>query len=625
MGLVISCLSCGGETDSKQTSEVGICTQDATVEWSEPRLSFRVPSCASFDVQPRVLGDGEFSISFAFVDGGLQPEITAIRDGVFRGFILEGVHEQVGEKEPVLWRQGYQSWSFSGVVEISPTSLDSEGIPEVGGDGDAAAVAFEKDGTSWWVGAVGKAEGGTLLVGAMSAMKTRFFVAFDATNMWAVWGHRGDEISMSAGDVLQLDPVWFGAGPNADALHVQYAEVAAKRIGVEPPTGLPPTGWATWYHFFEDITEADVRENLNVARTLSSATGALPFEVFQIDDGWQRVWGDWTADDGFPSGMEVLANDIEESGLTPGLWMAPFYVDRSTSTYVDHPDWWVRDLDGKEISFLNLNTGDYAVLDVTHPDAAVWLHDVISSKVEEGWSYLKLDFLYAGAQVGLRHQDVTGVQAFHQGMSIIREAAGDAWILACGAPLLPSLGYVQSFRTGADIAFGFDRIPKLDYLRWAARSTSARAWSNGIWWWIDPDQLLVRPPFTDAEATGAVVANVISGGVWMLGDNLPALSDARLGLVTAETLVALRGMRGHPRNPLEFVSGIDPGPPFEGVNPNDQVPVFWDFSDGSVGLLNVGIDPIEVEGPGGLELLSGTRSGPGPRTLAPGAGEVWVP
>ena len=624
LAVVLSCLSCGGEQAPDTVSEGEICAQPAVVEWSESSLRLESPNCASFDLAPRVLGDGQYSISFVSEDGGWQPEITALQDGIFRGLVLEGVHGQWGDSEPVLWKQGYQSWSFSGVVDLPLASLDLEGIPEVGGDGDAAAVAFEKDGTSWWVGAVGKDEGGSLLIGALSAMQTRFYVAFDATNVWAVWGHRGDEISMSAGDVLQLDPVWFGTSANADNLHMQYAEAAARRVGIEPPTGVPPTGWATWYHFFEDITEADVRENLSLAQALPSATGEPPFDVFQIDDGWQKVWGDWTADEGFPSGMDVLAQDIQEAGFTPGLWMAPFYVDRSTDTYIEHPDWWVRDLDGQEITFVNLNTGNYAILDVTHPDAAAWLYDVISAKVDEGWSYLKLDFLYAGAQVGLRHQDVTGIQAFHQGMAIIREAAGDAWILACGAPLLPSLGYAQSFRTGADIAFGFDRIPKLDYLRWAARSTAARAWSNGIWWWIDPDQLLVRPPFTDTEATGSVVANVVSGGVWMLGDDLPALSPERIGLALSAELMGMRGMRGHPRNPLTYVSGIDPGPPFEGIDPNDQVPTIWDFSDGSVALLNVGPDPVEVDGPGGRELLSQTESAPGPRTLAPGAGEIWV-
>ena len=122
-----------------------------------------------------------------------------------------------------------------------------------------------------------------------------------------------------------------------------------------------------------------------------------------------------------------------------------------------------------------------------------------------------------------------------------------------------------------------------------------------------------------------VVANAVAGGVWMLGDDLPALSADRLSLALSEPLIDMRGMNGHPRNPLSFVSGIDPGPPFEGVNPNDQVPTIWDFDDGSVALLNMSSTPMEIEGPGGVELLSGLRAEPGVRVLEPGAGEVWVP
>ena len=115
--------------------------------------------------------------------------------------------------------------------------------------------------------------------------------------------------------------------------------------------------------------------------------------------------------------------------------MAPFYVSRETELYRDHPDWWVRKPGSEdEISFNNLGTGDYAVIDPTHPEAAEWLSALIASKVAEGWTYLKLDFLYAGAEVGERHADVTAIEAFHVGMEIIREAAGDAWILAVVRP-----------------------------------------------------------------------------------------------------------------------------------------------------------------------------------------------
>jgi len=591
--------------------------------WADETLRYEHPGCASIQLSPMILGEGELSIELIEFEGGWAPHITAVGEARFDGLVLTGAHEQVGAADAVLWRQGYQSWSFSGVTALGDLPLDEWGVPVVGGDGDAVAVKDELAGTSWWMGSVGRSDGGSLFLGVVGALKTRFFVAFDAGQAWAVWGHRGDSIALEDGETLVLDPLWMGSGSDPNALHQAYADATVERIPI-PDLGVrPPSGWATWYHFFEDISEADVRENLVFATALEPSDPDQRLDVFQIDDGWQRLWGDWQADDGFPSGMPALATDIAAAGFIPGLWMAPFYVDRNTETYVANPDWWVLRPDGEEIRFTNLNTGDYAVLDVTHPDAAAWLSTEISSKVAEGWTYLKLDFLYAGAQVGVRHLDVTGIEAFHMGMQIIREAAGEAWILACGSPFLPSLGYAESFRTGADIAFGFDRDPQLAYLRWAGRSTAARSWTNGRWWWIDPDQILVRPPFTDIEATGAVVANVVSGGTWMLGDDLPALSDERMSLAIHPDLMALRGVGVAPRSPLSFVSGVDPGPPFEGINPNDTVPLVWDFEDGTIALLNLSDEAVEIEAPGGTELLSGEVAAPLVRTLAPGAGEVW--
>ena len=41
------------------------------------------------------------------------------------------------------------------------------------------------------------------------------------------------------------------------------------------------------------------------------------------------------------------------------------------------------------------------------------------------------------------------MEAFHIGMEYLKETYGDAFVLACGAPMLPSLGYADA-RTGAD-------------------------------------------------------------------------------------------------------------------------------------------------------------------------------
>lgn len=582
--------------------------------------------CASLDLLPRVLGEGELKVGFEPLAEGddhvvLQPVITGT--GTWTGLALEGGWTLVGEAEPSWWRQGYQSWSWSGVTAVEPPALDDDGLPVVGGDGDGISVALEKPGTSWWGGLVGRSDGGSWLLGAASAKTSRFYAAASADTAWAVWGHRGEAVAVDG--ELRLDPLVIAVGEDPQAVLARWAAAVSAQV---PPRAMgerPPTGWATWYQFYSGVTEADVRSNLVVAQAINARDDLAPLEVFQLDDGWQEKWGVWTAGEDFDSGMAALAQEIEAAGMTPGLWMAPFYVHRDSDVYREHGDWWVRDADGEEIVFSNLGTGDYVIVDATHPEAGPWMAQQVADRVAEGWVYLKLDFLYAGAQEGLRYQDVTGVQAYQQGMDRLRRAAGNAWILACGAPMLPSVGFVEQYRSGADIAFEISPDPDPAFLRWQVHNTVARAFSNGRWWWIDPDQVILREPFDLDQAAGAVVAQAVSGGAWLLGDDLASLPEERLALALTPEAVALRGQAAVPEDPLAFRSGLDPGPTAELANPNDQVPTRWVFPDGTVALLNLGETEVTVAGPGGTELLSGATAEAGDRVLAPGAGELWRP
>ena len=72
-------------------------------------------------------------------------------------------------------------------------------------------------------------------------------------------------------------------------------------------------------------------------------------------------------------------------------------------------------------------------------------------------------------------------------------------------------------------------------------------------------------------------------------------------------------------------SGQDVGPVAERSNPNDQVPTEWHLDSGHVALLNLSDNTIEVEGPGGTELISNQNAEAGMRTLLPGQGEIWAP
>jgi alpha-galactosidase len=546
-------------------------------------------------------GEGTFSVTFAVVGDTVVPTVSSVDGGVLEGVTLRGGWSMAGE--PVLWRQGYQSWSWSGVTELLPT-LDTA----IDGDGDVQTIAAETAGTSWWAGLVGVPDGDSLLLGVTSTERTKFYTAWSTTEVAAVWGTRGERITLAPGATVTLDPLWIGTDTSAHALWTTWAEQVRAR-----PIGRTWVGWSDWYQYYGSASEADI---------LAELAAAPPLDLFQVDDGWEVAWGDWEANDRFPSGTAALATAIADRGMTPGLWMAPFYVARSTTTYAEHPDWWVRDADG-EVRHGSLSGNDYAILDVTHPDAAAWLSAQIAAKVAEGWTYLKLDFLFAGAVEGVRHDDVTGMEAYHRGLALLRDAMGeDTWFLACGAPMLPSVGYADSWRSGADIAFVSDPDPRRPFLRWQARSTAARAFANGVWWWNDADNLLLRAPFTDVEVRGALAANVASGGVWLLGDSFAALDADTLALAVDPALTALSGQRAEPVDPLDYVSGVDAGPFMEASTEDDEVPEVWTVGDVTV-LLNLENGARTVSGPGGEELLTGETAGAGERTLEAGGGEVW--
>ena len=155
------------------------------------------------------------------------------------------------------------------------------------------------------------------------------------------------------------------------------------------------------------------------------------------------------------------------------------------------------------------------------------------------------------------------------------------------------------------------------------RETAARSWSNGLWWWNDPDALLVREPFTDGEAGGSIVANLVSGGAWLLGDDLPEVDEARIDAALDPRLLERRGYTVEPIDPLSAVSGFEIGPIVELINDDDQTPLRWRLATGLVAFLNMSDATVDVEVSTAIELLSGQSHSGGTWTLPAGHGAVF--
>ena len=325
---------------------------------------------------------------------------------------------------------GWQSWSVTAWINSSheipvmkPTSFHSRQT-------DPVYARYQHPNGSW-LGAVELAPDDILFLGALSL---EAHVALRDCQLQG-WYETG------TGE-------WFLARGSESEVFTRFARLLEERFG-KARGKKPPRVWCSWYSLYERINEENLLEVL-------TGLGDLPFDVFQIDDGWQRGPGDWEPNEKFPSGMETIAAKIKASGRIAGLWLAPLLVSKSSSIYIQRPDWLLRNTAGNLYrAGFEWSTETFAI-DTTHPEAINWLQNLIHKVRGWGYDYLKLDFLYAGALPGRHYIDTPRETAFRQTLGVIREAAGNGYLLLCGTPILPSLGMCDAMRIGPDVGSWWD-------------------------------------------------------------------------------------------------------------------------------------------------------------------------
>jgi alpha-galactosidase len=319
---------------------------------------------------------------------------------------------------------GWQSWSLTAWLDAKKEPLPS--YPKILQVWQVDPLyTKEKKLNGSWVGGVDTPDGNIILLGALGLES---HVKYDGRNLLGFYEHGDGE--------------WFLAyGPEQEIFN-NYAALLAEKFGRSNAIE-PPRVWCSWYSLYKDINEGILLRILN-------DMDDLPFDVFQVDDGWQKKIGDWEANQKFPSGMQDLASNIKSAGKTAGLWLAPFLVVPSSNLYKNHPDWILRDCDG---NFVRANVNWYEkvfALDTTHPQVINWLVELLQKVRSWGYDYIKLDFLFAGALPGCRYNDLPRETAYRQTLEKIRSALGDAFLLTCGAPIVPSIGLCDAIRVGAD-------------------------------------------------------------------------------------------------------------------------------------------------------------------------------
>lgn len=473
---------------------------------------------------------------------------------------------------PAFFSNGWQSWSYCGVYGAgdqfhrtrlgplrAPTDVN-QGTRQPSRRGHFSSDMFAVLGDR--VMRTGVLAGFLSQKQHFGSLEARLAASQPGLRMWA----NGDGTRLDAGAIMQTD--WaclqFINIDQPDPLGAYFERVAREHglPDLTPADSPSPTGWCSWYQYSSEqytgtITASVLESNLEA---LSNLHANLPLQTFQIDDGYQAQIGDWSsfaAD--FPQGVAPLAEKIASTGLIPGLWLAPFIVHPKSRLAAEHPDWLLRGRLNRPVNAGFLWNTIATAMDLTHPDALDYSCQVVQRAVQEwGFPYLKLDFLYAGALPGKRHDPTrTRAQVLRAGIEALRGAAGDkAFLLGCGSPLGSAIGLVDAMRIGPDTHWTwypdisglktfFRREPNLPSAYYACRNAITRAPMHRRWWINDPDCLLLRENTSLTEAEVRTTASVVAmtGGSLFLSDDLSVLSPARLKI--AERLLPLGGRAAH--------------------------------------------------------------------------------
>jgi alpha-galactosidase len=354
---------------------------------------------------------------------------------------------------------------------------------------------------------------GLLVVDPGDGSDVRVFGTLDASRevptIQASW--RGDRVVVETDGSGEDVSSRFARSTTGEAALESFGDRFGAASGVRFGWAAPRV-WCTWYQYFEEVHASDVIENVGAL----DAAG-LDVDVVQIDDGWSLGTGERTAPNPRFGSLPDAVSAILDSGRRAGIWAAPFSVGANSSVAREHPDWVLGDA-GK-------NWGDdLRGLDLTHPGVRDYLTRVFSEIRDLGIDYVKLDFLYSGALPGRRHDaDATPISAYRSGLELIREVLGDdAFLLGCGAPILPSVGLVDAMRVAGD-TFHEGGEDGSQGLR-GRMSVEARSWQHGRFWTNDPDCLVARPEFALREEWADVV--LTAPGIRGFSDRIERL-DAR--------------------------------------------------------------------------------------------------
>lgn len=266
----------------------------------------------------------------------------------------------------------------------------------------------------------------------------------------------------------------------------------------------PVVGWCSWFAYFQDITEEDVKKTADV---MAAALAPYGYEYLQMDDGFQRGQGlpeYWLEpNDKFPGGLKHLADYIKSKGLKPGIWTNVAFNQQAFAE--KNKEMFVRDDAGR------VAKGNWIDISVDGSNAQAVnriIRPVYRGLEDMGWEYFKVDALrhlryegYNSHPEYFREKGVDRVEAYRKLVLAIREEIGrEHFMLGCWGIRPELIGIIDGCRIGTD-GYSFAGLSQYNSF-------------NNVIWRNDPDHIELSPE----EAFRSTMVTSLTGSLFLLTD-----------------------------------------------------------------------------------------------------------
>jgi alpha-galactosidase len=310
------------------------------------------------------------------------------------------------------------------------------------------------------------------------------------------------------------------ASSDPHELIADFTDRMGRYHNANQPPKAAPTVPCSWYYYYRDFGEKEFNQSIEYLRK-----DRIPFDVFLIDDSWDRTWGNWRGNEIWPSGMKVPADKVR---TLPGIWTCPFVVHPGSTLATEHPEWLLRLDDGTHYTY-GSSRPNY-ILDPTYPGVCEYLEDTYRRLTNDwGFTYHKLDFMrrvVSEKRAVFYDRSATRLEAYRRGLEAIRRGTGpDVYISVCGGHFGGSIGIANSQRSGSDMRPRGERAVK------TFKQNVLRTWMSRLWH-VNPDSMMVSQPsdvgeqrLTDAEARTSAINQYIGGGMVKLTFVFAGLDD----------------------------------------------------------------------------------------------------